>query len=252
MLIDSHCHFDFFSAERQAEFWVRMQAVGVTTMIIPAVSRETWEDVWQCSQRFPLFTAYGLHPIYRHQPADLVALQDWLATHEVVAVGECGLDYAVEIDRKEQQFFFEGQIELAVTFDLPLILHARGALEQVLQTVKRYPHARFVIHTFTGSDQQLAKIFELGGYIGIGGTSTYPRAQRLRRQLATVPSDRYILETDAPDQPLYGYQGRENTPALTAEVAKNLARLRGEPLEMIHRESMANCHRLFRLPVEHQ
>lgn len=247
MLIDSHCHFDFFTRAQQDELWARAQAAGVETLLIPAVSRKTWPQAAEAAARFPLYAAYGLHPIFPHQRADLAALDAWLDTHPAAAVGECGLDYTVAIDRREQQYCFEGQIAIAASRKLPLILHARKSLDAVLCTLRRYPDVRFVIHSFTGSDQQLAQIFHLGGYIGIGGTSTYPRAQRLRRQLAAVPSDRYVLETDAPDQPLCGYQGRYNEPALTAKVAENLAQLRGEPYAKICADSTASCHTLLHL-----
>jgi len=124
-------------------------------------------------------------------------------------------------------------------------LHARKALDAVLHHLQRGGNPRFVIHSFTGSDAQLARIFAQGGYIGIGGTSTYPRAARLQRQLTTVPADRYLLETDAPDQPLCGKQGAPNRPAYTADVAAHLARLRGETPAVISAQSETNANTFF-------
>lgn len=246
-MIDTHCHFNFFLPEQQKRLWEEMQTKGVQNLIIPSVERKGWKEVLDIATQFSAYPAYGLHPIYQHRREDLSALDEWLAQYPAIAIGECGLDFYMKIDRIEQQYLLEGQIELAISHDLPLILHARQSLEQVLQTLKCYPKARFVIHTFTGSDRQLEKIFELGGYIGIGGTSTYPRAMRLRKQLISMPSDRYILETDAPDQPLYGHQGKENTPAQTLLVAKNLSKLRNCSVIQIVQESSTNVERLFKL-----
>ena len=115
----------------------------------------------------------------------------------------------------------------------------------MLHLLQRGGNPRFVIHSFTGSDVQLARIFAQGGYIGIGGTSTYPRAARLQRQLATVPAGRYLLETDAPDQPLCGRQGAPNRPAYIADVAAHLARLRGETPATISARSENNANTFF-------
>ncbi|SUO97843.1 TatD family hydrolase [Suttonella ornithocola] len=247
MLIDSHCHFDFFPENEQSAIWQRAKIAGLETLIVPAVEKANWQATAEVCERFPFYAAYGLHPIYYHQKADILALDEWLTRYKAVAVGECGLDYAVEIEPKVQQFFFEAQVELSISHQLPLILHARRALEQVLQTLARYPKAKFVVHTFTGSDKQLEKLLSLGGYIGIGGTSTYPRAQRLRRQLATVPKERYLLETDAPDQPLYGHQGKVNEPEKVAEVASVLAELRDEGIAEVMAQSTQNSKAFFSL-----
>lgn len=132
------------------------------------------------------------------------------------------------------------QLGIYAAYDLPLLLHVRKALDAVLHHLKRARYGHFVIHSFTGSDAQLERIFTLGGHIGIGGTSTYPRAARLQRQLATVPADRYLLETDAPDQPLFGHQGEPNHPVHPALIAANLIHQRGESLNPVSCQSEEN------------
>lgn len=247
MLIDSHVHFDFFSATQRESCWRSAQALGVSQLLIPAVSRQYWQRIADLCAEKGFLAAYGLHPIYleEHQKTDISALDEFIGKHSCVGIGECGLDYYVGLDRAQQQYFFSAQIELAIAHDLPLIVHARKSLDAVLHTLKAYPKARFVVHSFTGSTQQLEQLLAMGGYIGIGGTATYPRAQRLRAQVATVCAERYILETDAPDQPLCGYQGQMNEPMRVAEVAAVLAQLRGESVEQIAFESCRNFNRLF-------
>lgn len=247
MLIDSHIHFDFFDDEERAAQWARAQEAGVSQLMIPAVARAHWERIAAICAAQGFLPVYGLHPLYmaEHRPEDIAALAEFIRLHPCYGIGECGLDYYVPLDKKQQDYYFEAQIEIALAHDLPLIVHARKSLEAVLQTLKRYPKVRFVVHSFTGSDQQLAQLLDLGGYIGIGGTATYPRAQRLRRQLAVVPAERYLLETDAPDQPLFGYQGQYNEPMRVAEVAAVLAQLRGESPAQIAADSSRNFQRLF-------
>lgn len=247
MFIDTHCHLDFFTPEEQGLLRERARRKNVGAMIVPSVSVSRFAAVKDATRFADCYAAYGLHPLYlaEHQPGDLQKLHQWISCERPIAIGECGLDFALEMDPKRQQYWFEAQVALALETDLPLLIHVRKSLEAVLQTLKQAPGVRFVIHSFSGSDQQLAQLLALGGYIGIGGTSTYPRAERLRRQLASIPEDRFLLETDAPDQPLAGHQGKTNEPAHVAEVAENLAVLRGcSPAQIAHL-AHANCQKFF-------
>ena len=241
---DSHCHLDWFPDP--AATVQEAQAAGVGRIVIAATTRARWADVTRAAALPGVYAAYGLHPLYQdeHSDDDLHALETQIHNHPTVAIGECGLDFLAG-DSAAQRATFAAQIDIARRYRLPLLLHARKALDAVLHHLQRGGNPRFVIHSFTGSDAQLARIFAQGGYIGIGGTSTYPRAARLQRQLASVPAARYLLETDAPDQPLCGKQGAPNHPAYTADVAAHLARLRGETPASISAQSENNANTFF-------
>ena len=241
---DSHCHLDWFADP--AAVAAEAAAAGVARIVIAATTRTHWADVARCAALPGVYASYGLHPLYQnaHQNDDLHALENQIRTQPSVAIGECGLDFQ-NGDSAAQRATFAAQIDIARRHRLPLMLHARKSLDAVLHLLQRGGNPRFVIHSFTGSDVQLARIFAQGGYIGIGGTSTYPRAARLQRQLATVPAGRYLLETDAPDQPLCGRQGAPNRPAYTADVAAHLARLRGETPATISAQSENNANTFF-------
>ncbi|MDO4643814.1 MAG: TatD family hydrolase [Cardiobacteriaceae bacterium] len=241
---DSHCHLDWFD---NVSLVVKQAAtVGVTRIVVVSTERERWHDVQRVTHAEGIYAAYGLHPLYqdRHRTEDLHALEMQIKDQPTVAIGECGLDFLAG-DSLAQRETFIAQLDIGKRYYLPILIHARKSLDMVLHFIQRAGCPRFVIHSFTGSDAQLARIFAMGGYIGIGGTSTYPRAQRLQRQLSRIPADRYLLETDAPDQPLYGRQGQANLPQYTQEVALNLARLRGEGLETISQQSELNCNTFF-------
>lgn len=246
--IDSHCHLDFFQDSSGVEP-VRQRAIaaGVTKLIIPAVAQSNWARIEALCHHQGCYGAYGLHPVFQaqHQSQHLKQLEQQLSAKNTVAIGECGLDYAIDAERKQQHDYFEAQLDIAQRLDLPVIIHARRALDDVLQHLRQFPRVRFVVHSFTGSDQQLARLLKQGGYIGIGGTCTYPRAQRLRRQVADIDNTRYLLETDAPDQPLHGYQGQANEPRLLVQVAAVLATLRAVDMDTIQRESWRNTKQLF-------
>ncbi|MDO4777510.1 MAG: TatD family hydrolase [Cardiobacteriaceae bacterium] len=247
MFTDSHCHLDFPEFDLP-QVMARCADAGVARIVIPAVAQWNWARIADlCAADSHCFAAYGLHPIYLadHREAHIAALEHWLAHHPAVAVGECGLDYFVDLPAAQQQWYFEAQLDIASRLHLPAIIHARRSLEAVLQTVKRFPGLRFVVHSFTGSDQQLDQLFALGGVIGIGGTCTYPRAARLRRQIARLQPGQYLLETDAPDQPLFGRQGQMNEPWLTAVVAEEVAQLTGQTSAEVAAASTAAANELF-------
>lgn len=253
MLTDSHCHLDAaeFDADR-AQVIARARQAGVMRQIVPAVDAASWPRLREaCQMASGLFPAYGLHPMFlsRHQPADLQALADWIEREQPVAVGECGLDFHVQtLDPDAQQHYFQGQLRLARDFDLPLIIHARRAVEAVIVAIRRVGGLRGVIHSYAGSPEQARQLWDNGFLIGLGGPVTYERAQRLRRLAAQMPLDSLLLETDAPDQPDAHHRGQRNEPARLPRVCEVIAQLRGQPPEDIAKATSDNATRLFALP----
>ncbi len=254
MLIDSHCHLDAaeFDTDR-AEVMARAQLAGVTAQIIPAIELAGFEKLHDlCAANVGLHPAYGLHPMYlaAHRPEHLDALREWIEREHPVAVGECGLDFFVEgLDRDAQRRYFQRQLELAREFDLPLIVHARSAVEEIISAIRRIGGLRGVIHSYSGGAEQATKLWKMGFCLGIGGPVTYDRARRLRALVAQMPIEFLLLETDSPDQPLSGHRGERNEPAYLREVCEVVANLRGEDADIIEDATSANARRLFRLPA---
>jgi TatD DNase family protein len=182
----------------------------------------------------------------RHRPGHLQELRDWVERERPAAVGECGLDYFVEgLDRDLQSDYFEGQLRVAREFDLPVVVHARRAVDAVIAALRRVGGLRGVVHSFSGSEEQAAQLWKLGFLLGLGGPVTYARAKRLRRLAAGMPMEFLLLETDAPDQPDCHTQGQRNEPARVAVVLDCNAARRGEPREAIAAATTANAARLF-------
>lgn len=252
-LIDSHSHIDVveFDTDRD-DALARARAAGVARQIVPAIAAEGFAKLRDlCAAEAGLNPAYGLHPMYLacHVPQHLDELSTWIERERPVAVGECGLDFHVEgLDAETQREYFRRQLELARDFDLPLILHARRAVDEVTAALKRTGGLRGVVHSFSGSLEQASQLWKLGFCLGFGGPITYPRARRLREIVATMPLEFLLLETDSPDQPLHGHQGARNEPALLADVCACAAALRGVDPDMIAAATTRNCERLFRLP----
>lgn len=253
MLVDSHCHLDAseFDADREAVIR-RARAAGVVQQMVPAVDAEHWPQLRDiCRTDAGLFPAYGLNPMFldAHKPDHLPQLGEWIARERPLAVGECGLDFFVEdLDADAQQFYFDGQLALARDFDLPVIVHARRAVDAVIASFKRIGKLRGVVHSFSGSPEQARQLWQLGFMIGIGGPATYARANRLRGLVARMPLEHLLLETDAPDQPDAEIRGQRNEPARLAYVCQRIADLRGVDTEAIATATTANARRLFNLP----
>jgi TatD DNase family protein len=253
VLIDSHCHLDAveFDGDRDAVV-ARAEAANVTTQIVPAVALSGFAKLRDlCAANRTLHPAYGLHPMYlaEHRPDHLDSLHMWIERERPVAVGECGLDFFIEgLDRETQRVYFLRQLQLARAFELPVVLHARRAVDEVIATVRRIGNLRGVVHSFSGSEEQARQLCKLGFCLGIGGPVTYERAKRLRAIVTRLPIEFLLLETDAPDQPLAGHRGERNEPARLGEVLAHVAALRGSDAMTIGAATAGNARRLFRLP----
>jgi TatD DNase family protein len=252
-LLDSHSHFDAaeFDADR-AQAHAHALAAGVARQVVPAVDAAGWSKLKAvCAEFAGLFPAYGLHPMFleAHRPEHLDELRDWIEREKPVAVGECGLDFFVEgLDAETQAFYFEAQLQLAREFGLPVIVHARRAVDAVIAAIRKIDGLHGVVHSFSGSAEQAAQLHKLGFLLGIGGPVTYERANRLRGIVATMPLEQLLLETDSPDQPGAAHRGQRNEPAFLPEVLDAVAGLRGiEPSELAA-ATTANAERLFNLP----
>lgn len=252
MLVDSHSHFDAaeFDEDRPAALQ-RARHAGVTTQVLPAVTAAGWPKLKAlCARNEGLFPAYGLHPMYLadHLPQHLDDLRGWIQRERPVAIGECGLDFYVDgLDADQQQSYFDAQLELARDFDLPVIVHARRAVEAVIVAIKRVGGLRGVIHSFPGSEEQARQLWKLGFMLGLGGPVTYERANRLRSLAATMPIEHLLLETDSPDQPDAWNRGQRNEPSRLPVVLQTIAVLRGEDEADVAAATTANAARLFGL-----
>ncbi len=232
-LFDTHCHFDFapFASNFPAELELAKQQ-GVERFLIPSIAPSNWREVTRLSKVYPdIYYALGFHPYFldTDQPVNQALLEQWLTlrSKKCVAIGECGLDGMINVDRELQEFAFLAQLRLAKTFQLPLIIHARKTHNRLIQLIKK---ERFqfggILHGFSGSYQQAMQFVELGFFIGVGGVITYPRAKKTRQAVSQLPEEVLVLETDAPDMPLSGFQGKVNHPKMLPKTLVCLAELR--------------------------
>lgn len=251
-LFDSHSHLDApeFDGDRDASIG-RARAAGVFEQLVPATDCQGWPKLRDvCQSGAGLYPAFGLHPMLvdSHLPGHLDLLREWIERERPVAVGECGLDFFIpQLDPVRQRFYFRAQLEIARECKLPVIVHARRAVEEVIATVRSVGGLTGVVHSYPGSEEQARQLYELGFMLGIGGPVTYERARRLRRLVAAMPLDRLLLETDSPDQPGSLHRGQRNEPARIAEVLDVVAGLRGADPAEIAVATSDNARRLLGL-----
>ena len=263
--IDTHCHLDApeFAADAAA-VRARAAAQNVSICVIPAVEVATFESARMLAHEGGDAYALGIHPLYveRAGDDDLQRLDEALTRHaddpRLVAVGEIGLDYFVaELAapgplRERQEHFYREQLKLARQHGLPVVVHVRRSVDQVLKGLRDIGVPGGIAHAFNGSRQQADIFLEMGFKLGFGGAVTYDRATRLRALAADLPAEAIVMETDAPDIPphwLYttaarraagAAQGR-NEPAELPRIAGEVARLRGVPSDEWAATTTANA-----------
>jgi TatD DNase family protein len=258
MFWDAHCHLSdsrvFGSLDPILK---RAQDSGITGFVLGGTDPSEWERQKLLRSQYPQFgwkLSFGLHPWWVSSQT-LDSLNQALSQlerelPEADAAGELGLDYGPKLSpdaREIQVLAFRRQLELARKFDRPLILHVVGAHREVLDILKGDPPPplRTLIHSYSGSQEQVREYLALDCLLSISGAITRSRHQRLRQAALSIPLDRLVLETDCPDQPIEGQTQSE--PAHLLEVASTLGKLRGENADAILRASSANLRHFFRV-----
>ena len=250
-LTDTHCHFDFDAfADNRAGHWQRARATGVHRLVIPGVEEAQWPGLPVLCKTLPgVHYALGLHPWWvagasaQWQPRLVAALD--AADTRCVAIGEAGLDMACSVPMAEQEAAFVFQLKLACERGLPVMMHSHKSHDVLLKWLRRFTPVGGVVHGFAGSLQQAESFWKLGIHLGIGGTITYERAKKTRNTIAAMPLEALVLETDAPDMPLCGFQGQPNHPERLPLVLQALAAIRDEPLALLAKQLESNADRLF-------
>jgi TatD DNase family protein len=236
----------------------RALSAGVDYMIVTGLTAPLSQAALELARAHPkaLCSTAGVHPhnargFDRHTQAQL---RNLASSPEVVAVGECGLDYDRDFSpRPDQRAAFEGQLELAIELEKPVFLHQRSAHDDFYRIMKnaRPNLTGGVVHCFTGNAAELDCYLELGLCIGITGfVCDERRGTHLQELVGRIPSDRLMVETDAPfllPRDLKGVSGRRNEPAYLPHVAASVARFAGRAEADVRRDTTATAFRLFGL-----
>ncbi len=251
-LIDSHCHLDFPEFNDVDQLWQQCRQQHISHIIIPATVAKHWPRIQKlCEQYKGCYWSAGLHPWWVEQQTFSKlqnSLSQALSDPNCIAIGECGLDGSKGISELHRQAL-NWQLEQARDLNMPVILHAHKAHQELLPLLKKFQPLTGIVHGFHGSLELAQSYIRLGFLIGIGGGITYPRAKKTRQMVGQLDLNHIVLETDAPSMPLYGQQGKANSPLALADINQCLAELRSESAEHIADATSANSRRLFGLDL---
>lgn len=249
MWIDTHCHLEADEfAGREESIASEAAQLDIHQIVIPSVDRSSFGKVSRLAHACGNCSyALGIHPMYvAHSPEDDLAelracLKQNMSDPKLVAIGEIGLDFYVpELNqsplKEKQEHFLSEQLKMANEFNLPVLLHTRRSVDVVLKYLRRH-HVRLgIAHAFNGSFQQAHAFIDQGFMLGFCGTSTYERAQQLRKLVSELPEETIVIETDSPDLPPAWLQKKQNSPLELPGIGEIIAGLRG-----ITVEELANC-----------
>lgn len=252
-MIDTHSHIysEEFDADR-TEVVRRAKDAGVERIIMPNVDSESLQRMLDTEKQYPnyCYAAIGLHPTSVEEKYRDVLDLVWseLERRKYVAVGEIGLDfYWDKTFIQEQVIAFQTQVEWALEYNLPIIIHVRNSHKETIEALKPFKRKglRGVFHCFTGGRKEADEIFALGDFLlGIGGVVTFKNSG-LAENLKDIPLQKLLLETDSPYLTPTPYRGKRNESAYMALVCNKLAEVYGIPIEAIDRITTRNADNLF-------
>lgn len=253
-LIDTHTHLfaEEFSADIE-EVINRAEEAGVKQLILPAIDSHSFEDMMQLAKRYPTkcHPTIGLHPtsVNAEYKKELDFMEQQLKVNSFVAIGEIGIDCYWSLEFIEQQrYVFRKQLELAIEYDLPIIIHSRDSFEEIFTIVREHKgRLKGVFHSFSGTVEDYHTIKSLGDFkVGIGGVLTFKNSG-LPQIVEYIPVEDIVLETDSPYLAPVPYRGKRNESAYLRLVAERLAELKNQTLESVIEKTTENARSIFLL-----
>lgn len=254
MLIDTHSHIysSQFDEDRTAMIQ-RAFEKDISPILMPAIDSTTHAAMLQLEAEYPnkCISMIGLHPgsVKADNKEELAIMEQYLKQRTFIAIGETGLDYYWDLSFKNQQIeCFRTQIEWALEYKLPVVIHSRESTDDCITIIKEYtPRGlRGVFHCFGGTKEQAKAITDEGFYLGIGGVLTFKKSS-LADVLEQLPLDQIVLETDAPYLAPTPFRGKRNEPAYLREIAIKLADVKSIPMDELASITTANAKKLFAL-----
>ena len=252
--VDSHCHLDDsqFAADREA---VIQRALEAKLKYILTIGTGNGPPDLEAAIRLAeqhsfVFATAGVHPNDAQKvDTDTFKHLEQLLTHpKVRAIGEIGLDYHWGVPKEAQLPVFVRQLQIAAAVRMPVVIHTRDAWDDTLAVLRQHWAGNgqpCVMHCFTGDAQQAKECFELGFHLAFGGVSTFPKAAEIREAARITPSDRLLLETDAPYLAPVPHRGKRNEPAYVTLTAEAVARVRGISIDDLANQTTSNFEQIF-------
>jgi TatD DNase family protein len=258
LVVDTHSHLDMpeFDCDRAAVIERAVKA-GVKTIVTIGIDLKTSHEAIQLSQSYPgVYAAAGIHPHNAEgvTQEEITKLHDLAKQRGVVALGEMGLDYYRNNSPKETQLrVFNWQLELANSAKLPIIIHCREALADMLNILGKWSAnsalkgPKGIIHCFSGDLATARTYIDMGFYLALGGYIGYPSSLSFREVIRDIPLDRLVLETDCPFLPPQQHRGKRNEPVYTLLTLQLLANIKGLSIEEVAQKTTINAKAVLRI-----
>ena len=250
-MIDTHSHLLDEAFDNDLDLCIeRCISNNVNKIVLVGFDRITNLKAQELSKKYSIFyPTAGIHPEEVIDKNDLIYLEDFINQNKVYAIGECGLDYHWRNDNKDlQKNIFEGQINLAIKYKFPLIIHSRDAIEDTYNILSKYKgKIRGVMHCYSGSYEMALKFIELGLYIGFDGPVTYKNSKEPKRVASNIPLDKILVETDCPYMTPQIYRGKRNESSYVIYVANEIAQLRNMEYNELEKILDQNASNLFNI-----
>jgi TatD DNase family protein len=251
-LIDTHCHLYVSAFEEDIDEIIRRaQTAGVVRFYLPSIDIESETALLNLEKRYPeiCYAMQGLHPCSVKTDVEdaLKHVVQNLHRRRFAAVGEIGLDFYWDRSfEKEQYMAFHQQIEWALQFDLPIVIHSRDSIEQTISVVREHQNGKLrgIFHCFSDGEKEANEIVDLGFYLGIGGPLTYKNS-RLPEVLKNIGLENIVLETDAPYLPPVPFRGKRNESSYIVYVAQKMAEIKKISLEEVASITTENALKIF-------
>lgn len=254
ILIDTHSHIYLPEFEKDiTQVLERAEKEGVNKILMPAIDSSTHLSMIQIETQNPerYFSMMGLHPcsVKDNFREELKIIRDYLDKRQFVAVGEIGLDFYWDRIFTQQQYeAFHTQVEWAIHFDIPIVIHSRNSTDECIKVVAQHQigKLRGVFHCFSGNVEQARQVIDLGFYLGIGGVVTFKNAG-LDKVIESVGLEHVLLETDAPYLAPVPFRGKRNEPSYLKYVVDKLADLKKCSVQEVTGVTTKNSEKLFNL-----
>lgn len=253
-LIDTHCHiYSTEFAPDLSSMIARALSQDITTMLMPAIDSSTHSAMHTVEDAFQgnCLSMMGLHPcsVKANFRQELEIVEDYFSRRRFIGVGETGLDFYWDLTFKaEQCIAFEQQIDWAIHYDVPVVIHSRNSIDECIKIIneKQNGNLKGVFHCFSGSLEQARRIIDLNFHLGIGGVLTYKKSG-LEAVLSQIDLNKIVLETDSPYLAPVPFRGKRNECSYLRYIAEKLAEVKQLTLTEVAAITTQNTRRLFNL-----
>ena len=250
MFIDTHCHLSVEDYDDIDEVINDNRKAGIEKIIISGCTKESIIESLELSKKYDdIFVTIGYHPSEAKiiLNSDISALEKHLIDDKVVGIGEIGLDYHYSKDDIDlQKELFKKQLDLAIKYKLPVVIHSRDATLDTINILKEYPDVIGDIHCFSGSVETARQYINLGYYLGIGGVVTFTNSN-LSKVVKEIGIDNIVFETDSPYLTPVPFRGKKNCSKYIPYICKKVAETLGEDEDMVAKKVLDNTYNLFDL-----